>query len=249
MSVKGRSWNPSFVADVVYGNFIETFDCAIKTIAKDNDVYFAYHNHDPEFQIIDGKISKRETNQFAFIKKGNVQCYIRPETVQKQQLKDNDNVSVLAVLDYNKKKECWDAGDVMVVGATKLTADSWSSVVDDVYNQPTKKRPYYYVHNQNLIDVDASGDLGDNTELPTNAETDQLHTLHFMESSSTKTDYTFAKKVLNVISKTNPSKEPITIACILITFFMLNLCEKKEKIRSTPSCVKKFISTKRPKRE
>lgn len=57
--------------------------------------------------IIDGKISKRETNQFAFIKKGNVQCYIRPETVQKQQLKDNDNVSVLAVLDYNKKKECW----------------------------------------------------------------------------------------------------------------------------------------------
>ena len=36
-------------------NFIETFDRAIKTIAKDNDVYFAYHNHDPEFQIIDGK--------------------------------------------------------------------------------------------------------------------------------------------------------------------------------------------------
>ena len=58
-------------------------------------------------QVIEGKISKRENNQFAFIKKGNVQCYIRPETVQKQQLQDNDNVSVLAVLDYNKKKDCW----------------------------------------------------------------------------------------------------------------------------------------------
>jgi hypothetical protein len=58
-------------------------------------------------QVIEGKISKRENNQFAFIKKGNVQCYIRPETVQKQQLRDNDDVSVLAVLDYNKKKDCW----------------------------------------------------------------------------------------------------------------------------------------------
>ena len=106
-------------------------------------------------------------------------------------------LNCICLFDVNKNKECWNKGDVMVVGATKLTADSWSSVVDDVYNQPTKKRPYYYVHNQNLIDVDASGDLGDNTELPTNAETDQLHTLHFMESSYTKIDYTFAKKVLN----------------------------------------------------
>ena len=106
-------------------------------------------------------------------------------------------LNCICLFDVNKNKECWNKGDVMVVGATKLTADSWSSVVDDVYNQPTKKRPYYYIHNQNLIDVDASGDIGDNTELPTNAETDQLHTLHFMESSSTKTDYTFAKKVLN----------------------------------------------------
>ena len=58
-------------------------------------------------QVIEGKISKRENKQFAFIKKGNVQCYIKPETVQKQQLKDNDYVSILAVLDYNKKKDCW----------------------------------------------------------------------------------------------------------------------------------------------
>ena len=71
----------------------------------------------------------------------------------------------------------------MVVGATKLTADSWSSVVDDVYNQPTKKRPYYYVHNQNDIftSVDEDGktslDAERNSMLPTNLETDKLHTL------------------------------------------------------------------------
>ena len=85
----------------------------------------------------------------------------------------------------------------MVVGATKLTADSWSSVVDDVYNQPTKKRPYYYVHNQNDIDV-ANGEVtAQNSELPTNASTDQLHTLTWSDDTTpAKTDYTFAKQVL-----------------------------------------------------
>lgn len=80
----------------------------------------------------------------------------------------------------------------MVVGATKLTADSWSSVVDDVYNKPSKKRPYYYIHNQNDIHVEQDSDeniLSDkNSELPTNIAltsaawngnnaTDNLHTL------------------------------------------------------------------------
>jgi hypothetical protein len=66
-----------------------------------------------------------------------------------------------------------------------LTADSWSSVVDDVYNQPTKKRPYYYVHNQNDMYVDSNYELtARNSELPTNIDsstipsgnaTDKLH--------------------------------------------------------------------------
>ena len=85
-------------------------------------------------------------------------------------------LNCICLFDVNKKKECWNAGDVMVVGATKLTADSWSSVVDDVYNQPTKKRPYYYVHNQNDIDVTTEGIVTDrNSELPTKVETDTLH--------------------------------------------------------------------------
>lgn len=67
-------------------------------------------------------------------------------------------LNCICLFDVNKNKECWNAGDVMVVGATKLTADSWSSVVDDVYNQPTKKRPYYYVHNQNDIYTETGGD-------------------------------------------------------------------------------------------
>ena len=80
-------------------------------------------------------------------------------------------LNCICLFDVNKTKECWNAGDVMVVGATKLTADSWSSVVDDVYNQPTKKRPYYYIHNQNDIYLDSSYELTDqNSKLPTNGD-------------------------------------------------------------------------------
>ena len=97
-------------------------------------------------------------------------------------------LNCICLFDVNKSKECWNAGDVMVVGATKLTADSWSSVVDDVYNQPNKKRPYYYVHNQNDIHIDSTTNtLTDrNSVLPSNLNlgdhgsgnpTDALHNL------------------------------------------------------------------------
>ena len=86
-------------------------------------------------------------------------------------------LNCICLFDVNKNKECWNEGDVMVVGATKLTADSWPSVVDDVYNRPTKKRPYYYIHNQNDIYVDADTNaLTDrNSGLPSNLATDELH--------------------------------------------------------------------------
>ena len=56
-----------------------------------------------------------------------------------------------------------------------LLLPSWSSVVDDVYNQPTKKHPYYYVHNQNDIYTDSGKLTERNSELPSNLETDALH--------------------------------------------------------------------------
>ena len=101
-------------------------------------------------------------------------------------------LNCICLFDVNKNKECWNAGDVMVVGATKLTADSWSSVVDDVYNQPTKKRPYYYVHNQNDLFLDDTAISDKNGTLPTKIgegqpmytdevpnPTDKLHTMGY----------------------------------------------------------------------
>lgn len=85
-------------------------------------------------------------------------------------------LNCICLYDVNKQKDCWNQGDVMIVSATKLTADSWSNVIDDVYNQPTKKRPYYYIHNQNDITKD-KGKLTSETPLPSNKTTDQLFML------------------------------------------------------------------------
>ena len=48
-----------------------------------------------------------------------------------------------------KTKDCWDAGSYIEVPANRLTADSWSQIVTDIYNRPSPMRPYYYIHNLN----------------------------------------------------------------------------------------------------
>lgn len=48
-----------------------------------------------------------------------------------------------------KTKDCWDAGSYIEVPAIRLTADSWSQIVTDIYNRPSPMRPYYYIHNLN----------------------------------------------------------------------------------------------------
>lgn len=52
-----------------------------------------------------------------------------------------------------KTKDCWDAGSYIEVPANRLTADSWSQIVTDIYNRPSPMRPYYYIHNLNQQQV------------------------------------------------------------------------------------------------
>ena len=49
----------------------------------------------------------------------------------------------------SKQKDCWDAGSYIEVPATRLTADSWSQIITDIYNRPSPMKPYYYIHNVN----------------------------------------------------------------------------------------------------
>lgn len=65
-----------------------------------------------------------------------------------------------------KQKDCWDAGSYIEVPATRLTADSWSSIITDIYNRPSPMRPYYYIHNvnqQQVLPTDPRTDITINT--------------------------------------------------------------------------------------
>lgn len=52
-----------------------------------------------------------------------------------------------------KQKDCWDVGSYIEIPATRLTADSWSQIITDIYNRPSPMRPYYYIHNLNQQQV------------------------------------------------------------------------------------------------
>ena len=68
-----------------------------------------------------------------------------------------------------KQKDCYDAGSYVQIPATRLTADSWSQIVTDIYNRPTPMHPYYYIHNQSSsITIPTDPVTGNGTPSDTN---------------------------------------------------------------------------------
>ena len=70
-------------------------------------------------------------------------------------------LNCVCIYRVNKRWKCYDAGDYVQFAAKRLTADSWSVIVNDYYNRPLPERPYFYIHNLNI-----------NNTLPTNPITD-----------------------------------------------------------------------------
>ena len=66
-------------------------------------------------------------------------------------------LNCVCIYRVNKNWKCYNAGDYVQFSARRLTADSWSVIVNDYYNRPLPERPYFYIHNVNL-----------NEQLPTN---------------------------------------------------------------------------------
>ena len=70
-------------------------------------------------------------------------------------------LNCICLYKVNKNWKCYNAGDYVQFAAKRLTADSWSVIVNDYYNRPLPERPYFYIHNINI-----------NHTLPTNPITD-----------------------------------------------------------------------------
>lgn len=73
-------------------------------------------------------------------------------------------LNCLCLFKVNNTNKCYDKGTVARFSATRLTADSWSQVVDNYWLRPSYKRPYYYIHNVNTNDP----------EVPTNPVKDYV---------------------------------------------------------------------------
>lgn len=65
----------------------------------------------------------------------------------------SDYLHILNCICIYKVKEnwkCYNKGDYVQFAAKRLTADSWSVIVNDYYNRPLPERPYFYIHNINI---------------------------------------------------------------------------------------------------
>jgi hypothetical protein len=58
-------------------------------------------------------------------------------------------LNCVCVYDLLKRDKCYDKGNQVAFAAKRLTADAWSTIMNDYYNRPLPKRPYYYIHNVN----------------------------------------------------------------------------------------------------
>lgn len=67
-------------------------------------------------------------------------------------------LNCICIYKMNKTHKCYNKNTFVEFAAKRLTADSWSMILNDYYNRPLPERPYYYIHNIN----------NNNTSIPTN---------------------------------------------------------------------------------
>lgn len=123
-----------------------------------------------------------------------------------------------------KQKDCWDAGSYIEVPAIRLTADSWSQIVTDIYNRPSPMRPYYYIHNlnqQNTLPTDPDNtDINGSYKVTTNGTwgEDGKFTSPTGEDENSNFDRTFTlndKSEISLVEKPIASRigNPSTVRC------------------------------------
>lgn len=105
-------------------------------------------------------------------------------------------LNCICVYKLNKRFKCYNAGDYVQFAAKRLTADSWSVVVNDYYNRPLPERPYYYIHNVNQ-----------SVDLPTNPVEDVSILTRTLKGTDSAKDYTNSNSIKIYVRKYKESSE------------------------------------------
>ena len=106
-------------------------------------------------------------------------------------------LNCICIYKVKKTYKCYNAGDTWRSPATRLTADMYSQVLDNFWNKPTYKRPYYYVHNVNA-----------QVDVPTNPVSGELTNSQWDSTKKIKTDtYSDGKRVVTTYDKAYDTTE------------------------------------------
>lgn len=81
-------------------------------------------------------------------------------------------LNCICVFKVNAQHKCYNKGEYLQFGASRLTADAWSQIINNFYMKPSYKRPYYYIHNVNTdtdtptnpIKLDEQGQITSGTD-------------------------------------------------------------------------------------
>lgn len=79
-------------------------------------------------------------------------------------------LNCICIYKVNATYKCYNKDDTWRAPATRLTSDMYSQVLDNFWNKPSYKRPYYYIHNVNTSNDQANNTAGEgNSSLPSSA--------------------------------------------------------------------------------
>ena len=78
-------------------------------------------------------------------------------------------LNCICIYKVNKTFKCYNKGDTWRAPAKRLTADMYSQVLDNFWNKPSYRKPYYYIHNINTsVDTEDSEGVITHASNPTN---------------------------------------------------------------------------------
>lgn len=139
-------------------------------------------------------------------------------------------LNCICVYKVNSTHKCYNSGDYVQFGATRLVADAWGTVINNFYMKPSYKKPYYYIHNVNTqesvstnpIILDQGGQIISGTDYSkdtisnTGSQSPQ-YVYHecprlYNESTGEYSNITPLAYVFNQESLENMSKTPVTSA-------------------------------------
>ena len=116
-------------------------------------------------------------------------------------------LNCICIYDVKSTYKCYNKGDKWRAAATRLTADMYSQVLDNFWNKPTYKRPYYYIHNVNK-----------STSVPTNPVTGTLSNSQWNEGKTVKTDtYSDGRTVVTTYNYAYDDPDPTHIIKVVST--------------------------------